>query len=92
MVSFDLGSMWTNVFITACVVLPIEKNGANKGLCAFLSTDEAVADPFARAQQLRKELMDRLPQYMVPKKYIFLDSIPRTGNGKADRNALRALM
>ena len=92
----ELGDIESNLLslahITACVVLPIEKNGANKGLCAFLSTDEAVADPFARAQQLRKELMDRLPQYMVPKKYIFLDSIPRTGNGKADRNALRALM
>ena len=40
--------------------------------------------------QLRQALKDRLPDYMVPAFYIFLDEFPRTANGKVDRNKLPA--
>jgi amino acid adenylation domain-containing protein len=43
------------------------------------------------ADQLRSGLREKLPDYMVPSLFVFLDSIPRTPNGKIDRRALQQL-
>jgi len=44
------------------------------------------------AQQLRSFLAERLPEYMVPGVWLFLDAFPLTERGKVDREALRALV
>ena len=38
--------------------------------------------------QIRKQLGKRLPPYMVPKKIVILDELPRNSSGKLDRKAL----
>ncbi len=38
--------------------------------------------------QLRQALSERLPQYMIPSAFVLLSSLPRTVQGKIDRDAL----
>ncbi|MFP5287797.1 MAG: condensation domain-containing protein, partial [Thermoanaerobaculia bacterium] len=51
------------------------------GLVAYVAGD---ADPVA----LRSYLQSLLPAYMVPQRFVLLDALPRTPNGKVDRRAL----
>jgi D-alanine--poly(phosphoribitol) ligase subunit 1 len=43
---------------------------------------------FKLAHNLRSQLGERLPAYMLPRKFVFLDAFPMTANGKVDRTAL----
>jgi D-alanine--poly(phosphoribitol) ligase subunit 1 len=75
------------------VVLPVFKNGGPQSLAAFVVSNwKLPGSDFEMAHALRKELAQQLPDYMLPRKFVFVDSIPMTANGKADRNALAALL
>jgi amino acid adenylation domain-containing protein/non-ribosomal peptide synthase protein (TIGR01720 family) len=39
-------------------------------------------------EAIRKSLALRIPRYMIPGRFVFLDSLPLTPNGKVDRSAL----
>jgi non-ribosomal peptide synthase protein (TIGR01720 family) len=68
------------------VVLVREVAGDHRQLVACL-----VAEPRPSTEALRAFLKERLPGYMIPAGFAFLDALPRTPSGKIDRRALAAV-
>ena len=56
-----------------------------------LAGDKEGSD-FEQAAKLKTRLGERLPAYMVPRKFHFLASFPMNDNGKADRRKLAELL
>ncbi len=70
------------------VVLPNQRDGKVKSLTAYLVESKHPAEEKAETEVLRNALKQYLPDYMIPKKFVYLDVMPMTNNGKADRKKL----
>ena len=71
--------------ISSCAV--IYKNIKNRHLlCAFYTSQKEIS-----VSNLKQYLMNILPIYMVPNKFICLDKMPHTPNGKIDRKSLSSI-
>jgi amino acid adenylation domain-containing protein len=64
--------------------------GNDKQLVAYLVVAEEAAAP-SLTDTLRAFLQTRLPPYMLPSRFFYLDALPLTTNGKVDRRALPLL-
>jgi D-alanine--poly(phosphoribitol) ligase subunit 1 len=79
--------------IRDAVVIPMMKNGRVDSLAAFVILNERPpTSDFAVSRTLRAQLAERLPSYMLPRKFLFMETFPMTINGKADRRKLAALL
>jgi len=58
---------------------------AGKRLVAYVIPNQGFAPTI---NELRSFLKEKLPEYMVPSAFVFLDTLPLTPNGKIDRKAL----
>ncbi|HMF81227.1 MAG TPA: D-alanine--poly(phosphoribitol) ligase subunit DltA [Candidatus Acidoferrum sp.] len=89
----ELGDVEANLRALAVVrdalVIPVIKDGTAQSLTAFvvLATRDD-ASHFNLSHRLRNQLSERLPSYMLPRKFVFLDAFPMTANGKIDRASL----
>jgi acyl-coenzyme A synthetase/AMP-(fatty) acid ligase len=73
--------------VREAVVTVREDTPDDKKLVAYISAPEANS---RTSYRLRKDLRERLPEYMVPSTFVFLNRLPLTPNGKVDVRALAA--
>lgn len=71
------------------VVLPNERDGKVKSLTAYVVEEPLPENEREETARLKHELLAYVPEYMVPKKFVFLEQMPMTNNGKADRKRLK---
>lgn len=69
-------------------VVAREEQSGEKRLVAYVAPVDPPRPPSPTA--LRAALRRRLPEYMVPSAFVFLDRLPLSPNGKIDRKALPA--
>jgi D-alanine--poly(phosphoribitol) ligase subunit 1 len=93
----ELGDIESNIRrlhdIQDAVVLPVVRQDRAEYLVAFaILKAPPTGEEFQLSQRLRRELATHLPEYMVPRRFIFVPEFPTTPNGKVDRQELaRAL-
>ncbi len=71
--------------LAECVVLARQDQAGDNRLVAYVVTRNRTQ---INSAELRAFLKSRLPEYMVPSVFVFLDRLPLTANGKVDRQAL----
>jgi amino acid adenylation domain-containing protein len=71
----------------AAVIVKEDIPGDKRLVAYIVFNQEQVPTP----SQLRQFLLLKLPDYMVPSTFVFLDALPLTPNGKVDRRALTAV-
>ncbi|NGT50294.1 amino acid adenylation domain-containing protein, partial [Clostridium perfringens] len=78
----ELGEIEANICkingVKNAVVLDKSDKQNNKYLCAYIVGQ-------VEKRSIERELLKSLPQYMIPKKYVYIEDIPLTINGKVDK-------
>lgn len=91
----ELGDIESNLLalsdVQRAAVLPVVRRGRISGLKAYIQCVKPPDDPAQCAQTLKTALADRLPAYMLPGRWVFLNQMPITQNGKIDRRALESM-
>ena len=65
------------------VVMARDNDVGDKSLCAYFTADEAIP-----TSDLRRQLSQTLPSYMIPSHFVQLETMPLTTSGKVDRKVL----
>jgi amino acid adenylation domain-containing protein len=78
-------ALLSNSEVRDAVVVVHEEEPGGKRLAAYYTTSHGRS---ISPTELRRQLQDRLPGYMVPAAFVRLEQMPLTPNGKIDRTAL----
>ena len=71
--------------VRECAVLAVPDELVTNRLAAVVAGDDGLAE-----RELAAFAATRVPAYMVPESFSFVDALPRTSTGKVDRQALAA--
>lgn len=72
--------------VRSCVVALPTEHGSKRLVAYYVSRGGGL-----RSGDLRSFLADKLPEFMIPARFIEIEAIPLTPNGKVDRSALASL-
>ena len=71
--------------IEEAVVIACEDVPGDKRLVAYVVVSH---EPTPTSSEMRRFMKEKLPDYMIPTAFVYLDLLPLTPNGKIDRRAL----
>ena len=71
--------------VKQAVVTAVSRSDGDSRLAAYCVPEPGVKLEWSL---IKEQLRQQLPEYMVPALFVTLDQIPKTANGKVDRNAL----
>ena len=77
--------------VDKAVVVPIYEDGKVKYLKAFCIYSKPIETPLKAQKTIKQEMSQFVPDYMIPKKILFVNEIPMTANGKADRKKIQEI-
>lgn len=79
--------------VVGCVVIPVKKDEEVVSLTACIALTETLTEkPFKMTKNLKSSLLNSMPSYMIPKKFMYVDTLPLTMNGKVDRKRMAVEM
>ncbi len=72
--------------VKSCIVIDGRSDDGETYLCAYVVLEDSMCElPYS---ELRKNMLQKLPEYMIPQYFVKIDKIPVTSNGKTDFKAL----
>ena len=75
--------------VQKAVALPIMDDGKVRYIKAFCVYNSPVSNAIQMQKKIKQQMASFVPEYMIPRKIVFVDEIPMTANGKADRKRLQ---
>ena len=81
-----------NKKIRQAATVPSYEDGKVKALTSFVLYNEEIEKRFEVTKQIKQELKNLVPEYMIPKKIVFLEEMPLNNNGKIDKKKLKELV
>lgn len=92
----ELGDIEGNIhklpYVGAAAVVAARRDGVISHIVAYVCLNEVIAESdFKAGIKVKNDLKAFVPAYMVPKKVVICDTLPKTNNGKVDRKKLQEL-
>ncbi len=75
--------------VSECAVMGIKDGDGLTKIQAFVALKDGARGTAEMQEELRRFLRERLAPYKLPRSFEFADELPKTGQGKIDRRALR---
>ncbi|MGG5330665.1 D-alanine--poly(phosphoribitol) ligase subunit DltA [Enterococcus sp. AZ163] len=78
-------------YVQQAVVVPKYQQHKVQQLVAYVvAADNSFEKAFQLTKAIKEELADRVMDYMIPQRFVYVEQLPRTANGKLDRKGLIA--
>ena len=78
--------------VTNAAVVPKYKDAKVRYLAAFVTLNANKGEERENISLLKNRLREILPDYMIPKKWHILDTLPMNANGKIDKKKLEGMI
>lgn len=77
-------------YVKTAVVVPVYQNEKAEYLTAVIvPSHHDFEKEYQLTSAIKKELGERLPAYMIPRKFVYQEELPMTPNGKIDRKLIK---
>ena len=88
----EIAQKTENKKIRQGATVPSYEDGKVKALTSFVVYNEEIEKRFEVTKQIKQELKKLVPEYMIPKKIVFIEEMPLNNNGKIDKKKLKELV